>query len=435
MNSITIKSISPDIVSKLFVIRRNRCKKTAEKIAGVAFFVLFPGFLVYHLFIAATSFPPILGGLFGYSASLFAVLLPLISLPFFKEYLSISPFYVGLFFIFIGYVLIWTIIYWVFEGSQEITAASIQSIETVVLWVAMFYVGMLLPRISFSFSALYSFLFLFMFGSLILYVATTGEAMFHARHFFNVNEVASYQVLARSALAIIIVSLVSQRSSSVRSTIIIGGIITLYILGARSEFVSFFILVIVLFALFIMKDPRYFLFCIIAVLVFYLAFIVLEIEIQSRQLELMNLASSTSWQVRMHLQGIAINQIVQSPILGVFGGHVIEGGSTSTYAHNVLSVWVNYGVIGFLIYIMLTTIATAGSVYYIVSRSYSDDWLLSFSFNFVSLVLITGAKSAFWPLPALGWGLYVRACLRKKSLLLVLTRKGYTIAKHNSLKE
>jgi hypothetical protein len=427
MNSTTMKSIPPDIFSRLLVIRRSRCKETAEKIAGVGFFIFFPGFLIYHLLIAATSLPPFLGGLFGYSAALFGVLLPLVSLPFFKNYLSTSPFYVGLFFIFIGYVLIWTVIHWTLVDSEEITAATIQSIETVVIWIAMFYVGMLLPRISFSFSALYSFLFLFMFGSLVLYVVASSEAMFYARHFFNVNEVASYQVLARSALGIIIISLVGQRTLAVRSAIIICGVVTLYILGARSELVGFLILAIVLLALFTLKDPRYFLYCIIGGLVFFLALLVLEIEIQSRQAELMNLASSRSWQTRMYLQDIAINQIVQSPILGIFGGHILDGGSISTYSHNVLSAWVNYGVVGFLLYIMLTTIATIASVYYIVNRSYSDDWLLSFCINFVSLVLIIGAKSAFWALPALGWGLYVRAWFRNKPSRLVMSRKDYTI--------
>jgi O-antigen ligase len=218
-----------------------------------------------------------------------------------------------------------------------------------------------------------------------------------------------------------------------RFAIIIGGVVILYILGARSELVSFLVLAIVLVVLFTLKDIRYFLYFIIGGLLFFLALAVIGIEIQSRQTELINLASSRSWQVRMYLQDIAIKLIIQSPILGVFGGHVLEGGSTSTYSHNVLSAWVNYGVVGFLLYILLTTIAIVVSVYYFLNRKYNDDWLLSFCINFVSLVLMTGAKSVFWTLPALGWGLYVRACLRTNPSHVEMIQKGYKISVSNSL--
>lgn len=418
MDSATMKDISDisrDFGPRLFVTNRKRWNRAVERIAAVGFFLFFPGFLMYHVLIAATPLGPFIGGLFGYSSVLFAILLPIFSLPVIKNYISIRPIYLGLFFLFIFYVLLWTGIHWLFAGNDGMAAVSMQSIRTVVIWIAMFYVGMLLPRMSFCFNAIFSFLFFFMLAALVLYVTVAGEGMFYAKQFFNGDDIASYQVFARSALAIIIVVLVGRQTLAARSVIIAGGLVILFILGARSELVGFLLLSIALMALFTLKDPRFFLYCIIGLLGFTMSLLIFEVEIQSRQAELMDLASSSSWQARMHLQDIAIQQIAQSPIIGAFGGHFLESGRLSAYSHNVLSAWVNYGAMGFLLYIMLTFIPTIVSVYYIVNRSYSDDWLLCFCFNFVSLVLIMGAKSVFWPLPALGWGLYIRAWMRYRA--------------------
>lgn len=409
-----MKLLSPEISPRLFVINRNRWHKAAENIAGIGFFVFFPGFLMYHLAVATTPFPPLLGGLFGHSAILFAVILPVISSPFFKNYISASPFYIELFFIFIIYVLLWTAAHWFSTGSDEIASASIQSVKTIIIWVAMFYVGMLLPRISIYSNMLYSFLFFFMFISLIVYVALTGQGMFYAKRIFSGEEIASYQVFARSALVVIVFTIVSKRTIAMRSVIILGGLFVLFVLGARSEFAGFLFLSLVLLALFTLRTPRFFLYFLIGMLGVVLSLLFLEGGIQTRQTELMDIASSSSWQARMYLQDIATTQIYRNPVFGVFGGHVLEGGSTSAYSHNVLSAWVSYGAFGFLIYLLLTSIPAVVSFYYVITRLYNDDWLLCFCINCISLVCIVAVKSVFWPLPALGWGLYVRACQQAK---------------------
>lgn len=52
--------ISRDFGSRLFVTNRKRWNRAVERIAAVGIFLFFPGFLMYHLLIAATPLGPFL---------------------------------------------------------------------------------------------------------------------------------------------------------------------------------------------------------------------------------------------------------------------------------------------------------------------------------------------------------------------------------------
>ena len=101
--------------------------------------------------------------------------------------------------------------------------------------------------------------------------------------------------------------------------------------------------------------------------------------------------------------------IQEHPIWGSFGSHVTRG-SIGSYAHNYLSAWENYGLIGVTTYLMLTIVACVVGAYRCFGGGrYSTLWLFSFVVNTICLILVIVSKPVFWPLVAFGWGLHAKA--------------------------
>ena len=112
-----------------------------------------------------------------------------------------------------------------------------------------------------------------------------------------------------------------------------------------------------------------------------------------------------------------IQDIRRSPILGDYGAQMRGPGwdpglgwvgrfGLGAYIHNVLSVWQQFGLIPFLLYSGLSVAAAAIPAWIIFGRL-SDDpaWTLTLYVGSFALLLVIIAKSVFWPLPALAWGL------------------------------
>ena len=143
----------------------------------------------------------------------------------------------------------------------------------------------------------------------------------------------------------------------------------------------------------------------------------------SRQFEVLDFYASSSWADRLYLQGIALEHIAENPLMGKFGGHVLQQetdnrpiGHVGRYAHNVLSAWVGYGLIGFLIYVSLTLLSLlVATGQFVLKRQDTPLWTFAFMLNFVCLLMIIVSKPVYWPLPALGWGVLAQALSRATS--------------------
>jgi len=391
-----------------------------EGFAGLGFLLLFPGFILYHFSLAALriSPPPILDGGFGIVALLTVLVLGIFAI---RSILELEwearfPFYVVLVFAFFSYAVVWSVLHYLFIDASYIWSAFVQVLQTVVLLVATFLVGWFVPIGSIWVKRVITFSFLAILAYLLVYVAMTGEMFFYGRKWFGVDEgVASYQGFARSMLVISLFLIAVKDGLYAKVFVTVFSVFVLFVLGARSEFSAFVAVTMFACMVFLLKDPRYPLLIGAAVIVCAVGiFANSDIVLQSRQLELLDLSESSSFQRRVALQSIAVDQIIENPLRGQFGGHVAEGGSTGAYAHNALSAWVSFGVMGFLLYIGLTVQAVMGSaIGFIRKGGNTPTWTLSLLVNVACLVLMVGAKSIFWPLPGLGWGLYVQARLRK----------------------
>lgn len=124
-----------------------------------------------------------------------------------------------------------------------------------------------------------------------------------------------------------------------------------------------------------------------------------------RQLEIANLTTSRSWQDRESFLIKGWAGIKSSPLAGDYGGQLRDGGSIGSYIHNGLSAWRQFGLVPFLIYavLCLAPFCVAG---WRVARGETDPlWMLTLYAGGFTLLLVVMAKSVFWALPALAWGL------------------------------
>jgi hypothetical protein len=388
----------------------NLCRRFSNS----GFILLFPGFLVYHTLLSWGVMPPFLAGLFG---PVVAALFFLYLLFFFTSSRIVvegAGLYSVLFIVFIFYALFWTFLHYAFLDEGYSKSASQQSIETIVMWFSLFFVGVFFSHRSKPVLTAFHFVFVLAVVLLLYFVFTTGHFMYYARQ-LSVTEsgVATYQGFARSMLVISVFLLAVSSSMKMRAWLVVGSLFGLFLFGARSELYAYIIFLVALLSIWSLTSIKY------QMLVIFLTSIMSVILVasydaisSSRQFQVFDLSNASSWVARQELMSLAIHQIRESLLLGDFGAHVRDGSGTGSYVHNILSSWVNYGFFGFILYFSLTITAFLAAFYRIfVKRSRCPIWIMAFGFNLISLVLILVAKSVFWPIPALGWGVYAQALI------------------------
>lgn len=389
--------------------------RLANMVSVLGITILFPGFLLFHYLVAALglTFPPFLSGLFGPASAavavMFAITVPMI-LAFRSKVISVYALSVAGY---IAYCFLWSLGHYLWLEESYVSSAFVQSYQTVVFWIALFFTGYFLPRNVDVVRRLFWAAFWLILGFLAFYAVQTGELMFYAQRAYGVEEVATYQGFARSALIILLALISWSKELAHRLFISVGGTFALFMLGSRSEFYAYVATATAVMLILSLRDRRIFLGAILfTVGIVSLLAIGYDHMTESRQFEVLSLSESSSWQSRMGLSEVAIGQVFESPVFGYFGGHIAEAGGGGSYAHNLLSAWVNYGLPGLVWYVALAVTALAASFRNLLKDGGRDPvWLLSFATNFTCVLLILAAKSVFWPVAALGWGVYARALL------------------------
>lgn len=380
--------------------------------AAVLFWLLFPGFFFYQLLVGSGVIPPFAGGGFGVAAAAAALLL-VCCLPLWLPRVVVTDRLVVL--LWSGFFLSAMLI--TAYGSLTLPAeyrmpAVLQSSQALIYFAGMFFVGFFLVpdspgvRSSMLFAALGMLLFLGW------YTLSTGSVMFYARFFFgHAEELATYQGFARSALMVFLLLLTTARRPAQTWLWTVLGTYVLFVLGARSEFFAYVAVSMLILAHVCIRRPLLVIYLMLTLLALTIAGSALVSVLgDSRQLEVLDLSSSTSWQARQELLHQSLALLAEKPWMGEFGGHIRLGGTAGSYVHNALSGWISYGLFGFLCYVLTIGVATAVSLLRMLdSPALNGRWSFVFAVNFVSLLLISVAKPVFWPIPALGIGLYLSA--------------------------
>ena len=397
-----------------------------SKIAAISFFLLFPGFLIYHQLLAMELLQPFIRGLFG-PVSLASLLAFLVLLPWNRDWLRacLKERYVLYGLIFLFYTLVWTVAHYLLRTGENMRLATPQSLQTIVFWACLFLTGLLLPLESKALKRMFFVVFLLTLLFLLHFSISAGQLTFRANWFYGQwgADVATHQGYSRSALVILLFLLAVCAGIKVRIGLILSGAFVLFMLASRADFSAFLVVCLALSMIFGIKKPVYFLVLPIFFLVLSGMFLVaaniddrMTMIRLTRQLEIFNLFEATSWTNRMKLQEIALEQIAAHPLTGQFGGHITDAGHIGKYAHNALSAWVSYGFFGFFIYLGLSVVALWVSARrFVLKGQDAPVWIFAFLLNLLCLLLVMGARSVYWPLPALGWGLAAQGLINSRS--------------------
>lgn len=400
--------------------------KMLSKIAALSFFLLFPGFLIYHQLLAMELLQPFIRGLYG-PVSLASLLAFLVLLPWRRDLLRpwVRERYVLYVLVFLLYTLVWTVAHYLLQASENIQLATPQSLQTIVFWACLFLTGLLLPLESKALKRMFFAVFLLTLLFLLHFSISAGKLTFRANWFYGQwgGDVATHQGYSRSALVILLFLLAVFTGIKIRIGLILSGAFVLFMLASRADFSAFLVVCFALSVIFGVKKPVYFLVLPIFFLVLAGMFLVaaniddrMTMIRLTRQLEIFNLVEATSWTNRMKLQEIALEQIAAYPLTGQFGGHVTDAGHTGKYAHDALSAWVSYGFFGFFVYLGLIVVAFWVSARrFILKGQEAPVWIFAFLLNFLCLLSVMGARSVYWPLPALGWGLVAQGLINSRS--------------------
>jgi hypothetical protein len=379
--------------------------------------ILFPGFLIYHTLIAAFALPPIFGGFFATVSIAFAVLTVSAAIPAARasaaevNWASLAAVF------FLAYAFLWALGWRSMSSAVYIDEAFTQSIASLGLIAALFVIGRFIDLDNKTSRGLFPVFATIIFTLLLLNFAATGNARFDARLQFSAGEeVASYQGFATSTMLIGVLAAAVSRTQSIRYAVIGMTIVSLFMMSSRSEFVAFVLGALAFAAAATIKSPRA-AFFVIALGLGLLGFIANNdyILANSRFSELASLESSSSYIYRNYFDQIAWEQILQNPIIGYFGGHFLVQDSGS-YAHSILSSWVSFGLVGFLIYGFLNLTPAMRAAFEIFYRGNSHPiwWAVLFLGSIVT-VLTLFAKPVFWEVPGLLWGMFAQAVTYQSS--------------------
>lgn len=375
-------------------------------LAEAFFILLFPMFFFYHYGVAVGLFPRYLAGWFGAVSLVAATLLgPLLVIAVAKGLPRASFSLTMVFLILLAYTTVIAVANW-FLGDPVVRMEAIRQYAAMAAgWVALFGVGFYMP----SHGALMKWnRYLLYAMALIAWRHVDSERMiFYAAQDLLISDgVASYQGFARS-FALTAMFVIANETRMLNQTVgAVVSVATLFILGARSEWAGFVVVASIWFVWTCKQRGWRFTFSALLLLIILL---VLALQIPSlsasRQLELFNLAESTSWQGRVEFLVRGLADISEHPIFGDFGGHIRSSG-VGGYIHNILSAWHAFGLLGFALYTGLCVTPVIIMVYIVFLRGWRSS-LAKFAFNVAlfSLILVVVAKPIYWQVPALGWGL------------------------------
>jgi hypothetical protein len=396
---------------RLFVDMR----AVSHAVATGAFLALFPGYFVYHFLLAMGLMPAILGGLIGNVSLLIAAYCIFLSFWFLR-----SEFWGGLnaarLFLFAWcYYAVWGA-----TGALAVLGESYgfwstrEVVAMLVYWLTMFFVGSFFRLDGWvskaAFVVMAACVVACLLASVIIYASLLGPLFAFSPPADAEVESSTYQGAGRS-IAITGVVAAAYVSGQWRQLGILAlAVIVLLSIGSRTYLVAGAAALAFWVCVAAVRHKQHVALALFVGFAGTVGYSVREFFLETRAGELLDLTGSASWQDRLSVQAEALDAIRSNPLLGDFGYHIREIG-TGGYAHNALSAWPEFGLIGFLLYVLLLGFFAITAL----RRMFSTEprWQAAVGLNVVALVVIL-AEPVFSIVPALGWGFVVNALLHER---------------------
>lgn len=384
--------------------------------------VLFPGFVVYQFFLSIGAIPAVFGGLFGGASAAFGVIALVQLAAQLRSARGEVPLLQWCFVLFGGYFLLWVVVAGaVNTHTFTAWAAIMESLGTLVIWLAVFFVGSRLRLQTRAMKAAIPLSALILIGIVAYAIASQGSVLGPYLLFVGRDDtgatipgVATYQGVGRSVLIVALVIAALQRRFWKQASVLAVFVAVLLCLGSRAHLIGALLCFIALgAAVGLRKGERLsaFLFGFGAIAISYVS---MEIFLETRASEFLDLGASSSWLERLDLQHRAVQVITENPMTGDFGYH--HWGIFAGYAHNALSAWAGFGFTMFLAYLGLVAYALYLSAKRALGKGPVDPlWLIAFQTNMVAVVLALASEPIFASVfPAFGWGITVNALRQER---------------------
>jgi len=334
-------------------------------IANISFIMLFPCFFIYNCAVIFGYITPFLGGYFGNVALILSGPLALtLIFSVLKKRIAFYPSDL----LFAGLLLFSTIIAFINYFVGEIA----NNKEFLFWFLSMIYLNMVCYMVgiqinleSRNFTILLLVLFILLVS--ITFSFQTGDGLFYLRVLAeDYHEyISSYQGLGSALVITGFLLLSATKSSFFKSLVFALCFFALFFNSSRSEFIFFSLSVVVAFLVINKSMVRALFFvglCFISLVLVYSNYQhIIELYPNNRILKLADIEQSMSVQNRIYFMKVAIDTILTNPIFGNFGSYVLIHGMGG-YAHNLLSAWVDIGLIGFLGYVFLVILILKVSV-------------------------------------------------------------------------
>lgn len=386
-------------------IVRFKVSQALSAISFLAVALLFPGFFFYNAAVAFTIIPPIVGGGFGFVAMLLVV--PLV-------FLQASDFILGrtavsvqdvLFCSTVFFMLIWSGVHFLFGVDyQESLDFYKEVVSALMFWVVLYTSFRNFQPSRKSIAYVFGVSLVLML--IISLMNASGQMFYAASAAAKDVQVASYQGFARSALVTSIILLSICRGAET-IFLVAGGVVLLFVLGARSEFAGFFLVSFaVIYSRLGLKRAVFVWGPILLSSLAILAFQANVFDSDSRILQLLDIGDSSSFLARKEAQEYALNTIENNPLWGDYASSLLLGGR-GYYSHDALSAWVNYGLLGFLLFVGLNIHAFGRSARAALDPSSlvrPPVVIFAFGMALYSLLMMIFSKSVFDPIFAVAWG-------------------------------
>lgn len=306
----------------------------------VGFFLLYPFFFFYQVSIAKGYIPPVLGGYFRYAvAAVFIASLFFIASNAKKNRIVWADLN---FILFVGYFFSVVCINELLESeSQYFTwhlGQVLQLLTVFMVFRSLDVDSLMLKR------AL--FVAVILMSSSVFYFSENG--FFYLKgHSLNSSYVSTYQEFANAYMLSVMLLVACLRRGWTRLAIYIIAVPSLYLNGSRSELIAL-ILFVMLYEIVLAKHKWRVLFWVglacaaVVVGIYFFG----DYMPKNRVLYLAAPASDGSIRMRTDMAVNALDIVADSPLFGNYGDYKV-----GEYAHNIISVWVDLGLIGLVIYL------------------------------------------------------------------------------------
>lgn len=414
---------------------QSSARNVFDMIANLGFLVLFPGFVVYHFVVSVGIIPPILGGLFGGASAAFAVFaLVQLAVQLQSQRGEVSRLQWS-FVLFCSFFFVWILIAGAFNPHGfTVRAAMMEALGTLIIWLAVFFVGSRMNLQTAAMRAAFPLSALVLLGIFVYAIASEGSflgpfLLFQGRDETGAAEsgAATYQAVGRSILIVALVFAALQRRFWKQAIVLSLLVACLLCLGSRAHLFSGVLCVVALTMVVGFRRGQRLAASFFVAGAIVISYVSVEIFLETRASEFLDLGTSSSWQARLELQHRALQVITENLMTGDFGYH--HWGTFAGYAHNVLSAWAGFGVVVFLAYLGLMGYAFCLSAKRALAKGPVDPlWLIAFQSNIVALILAVATEPIFASvIPAFGWGVTVNA-LRQERRRNHAARKALDVA-------